>query len=385
MMKYFTLFLAVLSLPLFAFSNTISKAEIEQKNAQSRLEDFRKNRNLEREKLISEIESLTKKTDELSQKLYEAKSENLSAEFAEKNLALKNSDFKEFRNSSLSLSKKLNEMGFNTNAPASPSLAFFESFKDLVENADSVIFSNSVLSDFLCEVSKDEFVRNFESCNSQKILVDVSLGKLKISSDKSLFKTLKSGGIFMCPILFFGVISFIVCAVKIAKLLAQKKANDATISAISESLKNPDSEITFAEIEPLKTSSFKRVLEGILSRKNLAKQEMENFAEILILKEFERYSKGAGFLSLTASVAPLLGLLGTVSGIIKTFSTLSVFGTSNPQMMSGGIAEALITTEFGLIVAIPAFLASAFFARKAKAFEVLLIDFSNSVIAKITK
>jgi biopolymer transport protein ExbB len=57
-----------------------------------------------------------------------------------------------------------------------------------------------------------------------------------------------------------------------------------------------------------------------------------------------------------AAVAPLLGLLGTVTGMIATFDIITEFGTGDPKMLSGGISEALVTTEFGLIVAIPAVL-----------------------------
>jgi biopolymer transport protein ExbB len=54
-----------------------------------------------------------------------------------------------------------------------------------------------------------------------------------------------------------------------------------------------------------------------------------------------------------AAVAPLLGLLGTVTGMINTFQTITLYGTGDPRMMSGGISEALITTQLGLAVAVP--------------------------------
>jgi len=76
-----------------------------------------------------------------------------------------------------------------------------------------------------------------------------------------------------------------------------------------------------------------------------------------------------GFISVTAAVAPLLGLLGTVSGLIKTFSVIAVEGTGEAQSISGGISEALITTLFGLVVAIPSFMLHAVLIRKAKGIE----------------
>jgi biopolymer transport protein ExbB len=67
-----------------------------------------------------------------------------------------------------------------------------------------------------------------------------------------------------------------------------------------------------------------------------------------------------------AAVAPLLGLLGTVTGMINTFHVITVHGTGDPRLMAGGISEALITTQLGLAVAIPVLVAAALLSRKAQ-------------------
>ena len=72
------------------------------------------------------------------------------------------------------------------------------------------------------------------------------------------------------------------------------------------------------------------------------------------------------FVAICATSAPLLGLLGTVTGIMNTFSLMTVFGTGDPKTLSSGISEALITTEYGLIVAIPSLLLHAFLSRRAR-------------------
>ncbi len=72
------------------------------------------------------------------------------------------------------------------------------------------------------------------------------------------------------------------------------------------------------------------------------------------------------FVAVAAACAPLLGLLGTVTGIISTFNLMTVFGSGDVKMLSSGISEALITTEYGLYVAIPCVLMHAFLSRKAK-------------------
>ena len=72
------------------------------------------------------------------------------------------------------------------------------------------------------------------------------------------------------------------------------------------------------------------------------------------------------FVAICATSAPLLGLLGTVTGIMNTFTLMTVYGTGDPKTLSSGISEALITTEYGLIVAIPSLLLHAFLSRRAK-------------------
>jgi biopolymer transport protein ExbB len=72
------------------------------------------------------------------------------------------------------------------------------------------------------------------------------------------------------------------------------------------------------------------------------------------------------FIAISAAAAPLLGLLGTVTGIISTFKLITIFGSGDVKTLSGGISEALITTEFGLIVAIPSLLIHALLSRKAR-------------------
>ncbi len=67
-----------------------------------------------------------------------------------------------------------------------------------------------------------------------------------------------------------------------------------------------------------------------------------------------------------AAIAPLLGLLGTVTGMIKTFDVISIFGTGNAKLMAMGISEALITTQTGLIVAIPALYMGRFLERRSE-------------------
>jgi biopolymer transport protein ExbB len=91
------------------------------------------------------------------------------------------------------------------------------------------------------------------------------------------------------------------------------------------------------------------------------------------------------FLAIAAAAAPLLGLLGTVTGMIKTFELITIFGTGDARSLSSGISEALVTTAAGLIVAIPALVVHGALSRMAKhklgLLEQLSVAFVNGVAA----
>lgn len=80
----------------------------------------------------------------------------------------------------------------------------------------------------------------------------------------------------------------------------------------------------------------------------------------------ERLERRLSLVNVVAGVAPLLGLLGTVTGMIHTFSVVTTTGTGEPQQLAAGISQALLTTQFGLLIAIPAFLAHALLSRGAR-------------------
>ena len=88
----------------------------------------------------------------------------------------------------------------------------------------------------------------------------------------------------------------------------------------------------------------------------------------IVRKQLNPLEKGAGTILILASVAPLLGLLGTVTGMITTFDVISIFGTGNARALAAGISEALITTQTGLIVAIPGLFMGNFLRREIERF-----------------
>ncbi|MGJ8687228.1 MAG: MotA/TolQ/ExbB proton channel family protein, partial [Spongiibacteraceae bacterium] len=104
-----------------------------------------------------------------------------------------------------------------------------------------------------------------------------------------------------------------------------------------------------------------------------------------ILKETPRLENSLNLLKIIAAVAPLLGLLGTVTGMIITFQAITIFGAGDPKAMAGGISGALVTTVLGLIVAIPTVLLHTFVNGRAKNIIHILDEQSTGIIAEHTE
>ncbi len=104
-----------------------------------------------------------------------------------------------------------------------------------------------------------------------------------------------------------------------------------------------------------------------------------------ILKESNKIQKGQSFVKLLAAVTPLLGLLGTVTGMITTFQAITLFGTGDPKLMAGGISTALITTVLGLVTAIPLLFAYTYISSKAQSLISILEEQSIGLLAKNLK
>jgi biopolymer transport protein ExbB len=101
-----------------------------------------------------------------------------------------------------------------------------------------------------------------------------------------------------------------------------------------------------------------------------------------ILREVPRLETWQGAIKVIAAVAPLLGLLGTVTGMIATFQAITLFGTGDPKLMAGGISQALVTTVLGLGVAIPLVLMHSAVASRSKALIELLEEQSAGIVAR---
>ena len=108
-----------------------------------------------------------------------------------------------------------------------------------------------------------------------------------------------------------------------------------------------------------------QLLDGYLEQKTDDLETNEQIMDGLKAGHQLFVKQDIGTISMLAAIAPLLGLLGTVSGMIKTFSVIAEFGTGNAKALAGGISEALLTTQTGLVVAVPGLFLATFLARRA--------------------
>ncbi|MBL4856463.1 MAG: MotA/TolQ/ExbB proton channel family protein [Idiomarina sp.] len=101
-----------------------------------------------------------------------------------------------------------------------------------------------------------------------------------------------------------------------------------------------------------------------------------------ILREVPKITRNLTFIKIISVVAPLMGLLGTVTGMIKTFQAITLFGTGDPKLMAGGISQALVTTVLGLVVAIPMTLLFATLHTRSKNLIHILQEQASGIIAE---
>jgi biopolymer transport protein ExbB len=134
-----------------------------------------------------------------------------------------------------------------------------------------------------------------------------------------------------------------------------------------------------------KSNPLGRVLAVYADNPDVDIETLELKLDEAILRETAPIETGLSFIKVLYVVAPLLGLLGTVVGMIATFQMITLFGTGDPRMMAGGISTALVTTVLGLVVAIPLTLLHSFLQGKAKALIQILEEQAAGIIARLAE
>jgi biopolymer transport protein ExbB len=187
---------------------------------------------------------------------------------------------------------------------------------------------------------------------------------------KTLRAWLETGGLFIYPIIAVGALGVILVLERFGYLVLTKP-RPSLLSDVLAHLQRGDADAA-REVAARSRIPAGRVLAAGVEAVGKSEEEREAAMESALLAEAPHLERSLSLLGALAGVAPLLGLLGTVSGMIATFDTISSVGTGNPRLLSGGISEALITTQLGLMVAIPLLLAHAGLERWVQRREAML-------------
>jgi len=191
---------------------------------------------------------------------------------------------------------------------------------------------------------------------------------------------IRKGGFVMLPILLVGLLSLILTLWKVFELRGMRLATSESLDPVVACLNQQEMDRAIVAAQQLNPPLCTLIGEALAYR-DAPREHLEEILHERILAMVPRLERHLGTLAVFGGVAPLLGLLGTVTGMIHTFDLVTLFGTGEARLLSGGISEALITTKFGLGIAIPVLLVHAFLARRVRtlvgALENAVVRFIN--------
>ncbi|UTW04863.1 MotA/TolQ/ExbB proton channel family protein [Amphritea atlantica] len=185
-----------------------------------------------------------------------------------------------------------------------------------------------------------------------------------------MFELIQSGGWLMVPIIACSILSLAICLERFWVLQKKRVAPANLLSEVWMLVRS--GEMTPERLQIIRNaSSLGQIMVAGLNNSNHGREIMrESIQEAAhhVMHQMERFLNSLGTI---AAITPLLGLLGTVIGMIKVFAEIMLQGTGNANVLAGGISEALITTAAGLSVAIPTLVFHRYFQRRV---ETLLIE-----------
>ena len=185
----------------------------------------------------------------------------------------------------------------------------------------------------------------------------------------SLLERINQGGIIGYIILAIGGITLLYAIYKYVMLYMMGREVEAQLASSTPNSNNP----------------LGRVLKVGASHMKETIDRLELKLAEAIMAERPSIERGISFVKIVSVVAPLAGLLGTVTGMIVTFQQITLFGTGDPKIMAGGISQALVTTVLGLVVAIPTTLAHSFLQSSARSVVDVLEEQATGIVAEKAK
>ena len=195
---------------------------------------------------------------------------------------------------------------------------------------------------------------------------------------------LSKGGFFVYPILLCSVVALAIFLKKFFLIQEKKVLPEFFLNKLQSYLSDREVSNAIALCKSNK-SSFAKIALAILSNHNLSKVEIEKVAEDEGSRQIFILSQSNELLGSLSNISTLLGLLGTISGMITVFQVISTQTVVDPPSLAGGISEALYTTAFGLIVAIPTFIGYKFINNKVLEISNKLQTESDKLINQLGK
>ncbi len=195
--------------------------------------------------------------------------------------------------------------------------------------------------------------------------MDISRGGAlrQLTHELKLWEQVPKGGPIVWPILILLAVGLLIVIERVFFLMRKNMNADRLMQTIESRMAETDWAACGAACEEHRNIPVARVLKSGLDCCDMQREEIENALQEAILKEIPPMERFLSTLGMLAAIAPLLGLLGTVTGMIDTFHVITLHGTGDPRLMSGGISEALVTTMLGLTVAIPLMLSQTLLSR----------------------
>ncbi len=172
-------------------------------------------------------------------------------------------------------------------------------------------------------------------------------------AEKSFVDTMEDGGVIGYIIFVLGLFGLVLLGLRVINLMrSNTNVNEITQIVVDTLESGEGSTVSLEKLKGYKGSTA-RVIKATLRNIKKERAHVEDVIMENILNESNQIDRFGSFVLVIAAVAPLMGLLGTVTGMIETFEVITEFGTGDPKLLSGGISAALVTTMQGLIVAIP--------------------------------
>ena len=198
--------------------------------------------------------------------------------------------------------------------------------------------------------------------------IDLSGGPAlrQIARKPSLLAQVKQGGPIVYPLALLALVALVVIIWKAVHIQHVHANTDSIMKPVNDEAARGQWEQCRELVSDAvcTRSPVARVVRAGLDVRHEDREIQESVLQEAILHELPLLQRGLALLAVSGAVAPLLGLLGTVTGMIETFRIITLHGTGDPKLMSGGISEALVTTEVGLAIAIPVMLAHTWLKRR---------------------